>query len=156
MALALGPCTSSRGPCTGPCTWKNAPFRPSKRYFFNSFIKNPQTTIALTFLTRIISDIGGVRSDLWSKISHVLVVQLEAFFKEWLPDQFVLLNQMKRQNHSPKNTFYLIVGRQISFQWLQIRQVVLVRMGLQVVWIPVFHTYICQFDLHHKDFAFKK
>ena len=30
--------------------------------FFNQFIKNPQTTIALTFLTHIISDIGGVLS----------------------------------------------------------------------------------------------
>ena len=29
-------------------------------YFFNYFIKNPQTTIALTFLTHIISAIGGV------------------------------------------------------------------------------------------------
>ena len=77
-------------------------------------------------------------------------------FQEWLPDQFVLLNQMKRQSHSPKNTFYLIVGRQISFQWLQIQQVVLVRTGLQVVWIPVFHTYVCQFDLHQKNIALKK
>ena len=32
VALAHGPCTSSRCPCTGPCTEKNAPFRPSKRY----------------------------------------------------------------------------------------------------------------------------
>ena len=31
VALAHGPCTFSRGPCTGPCTWKNAPFQPSKR-----------------------------------------------------------------------------------------------------------------------------
>ena len=29
-------------------------------YFFNNFSKNPQTTIALTFLTHIISGIGGV------------------------------------------------------------------------------------------------
>jgi hypothetical protein len=29
-------------------------------YFFNYFIKNPQTTIALTFLTHIISAIDGV------------------------------------------------------------------------------------------------
>ena len=29
-------------------------------YFFNHFIKNPQTTIALTFLTHTISDIDGV------------------------------------------------------------------------------------------------
>ena len=28
--------------------------------FFKNFIKNPQTTIALTFLTHIDSDIGGV------------------------------------------------------------------------------------------------
>ena len=28
--------------------------------FFKDFIKNPQTTIALTFLTHIISGIGGV------------------------------------------------------------------------------------------------
>ena len=34
--LIGGPCTwplhPSRGPCTGPCPKKNAPFRPSKRY----------------------------------------------------------------------------------------------------------------------------
>ena len=30
-------------------------------FFFNHFVKNPQSTIALTFLTNIISDIGGVR-----------------------------------------------------------------------------------------------
>ena len=29
-------------------------------HFFNHLIKNPQTTIALTFLTHIISSIGGV------------------------------------------------------------------------------------------------
>ena len=29
-------------------------------YFFNHFIKNPQTTSALTFLTYIISAVGGV------------------------------------------------------------------------------------------------
>ena len=43
-----GPCTwplhPSRGPCTGPCPKKNAPFQPSKRYeilllhLLNSFI----------------------------------------------------------------------------------------------------------------------
>ena len=31
-------------------------------FFFNYFIKNPQTAIALTFLTHIISAIGGVSS----------------------------------------------------------------------------------------------
>ena len=35
-------------------------FQIFRTYFFNHFIKNPQTTIALTFLTHIISDIGGV------------------------------------------------------------------------------------------------
>ena len=29
-------------------------------FFFNYFIKNPQITIALTFLTHIISGLGGV------------------------------------------------------------------------------------------------
>ena len=31
-------------------------------YFFDHFIKNPLTTIALTFLTHVISDIGGVHT----------------------------------------------------------------------------------------------
>ena len=31
--------------------------------FFKDFMKNPQTTIALIFLTHIISDIDGVGSD---------------------------------------------------------------------------------------------
>ena len=35
-------------------------FQTFSIYFFNYFIKNPQTTIALTFLTHIISGIGGV------------------------------------------------------------------------------------------------
>ena len=35
--------------------------------FFWNFIKNPQTTIALTFLTHIISGIGGVVSKLYIK-----------------------------------------------------------------------------------------
>ena len=33
-------------------------------FFFNNFIKNPQTKIALTFLTHIISGIDGVCGDL--------------------------------------------------------------------------------------------
>ena len=33
--------------------------------FFKDFIKNPQTTISLTFLTHIISSIDGVLSKLW-------------------------------------------------------------------------------------------
>ena len=32
--------------------------------FFNHLIKNPQTTIALTFLTHNISGVGGVTSEL--------------------------------------------------------------------------------------------
>ena len=35
-------------------------FQIFRIYSFNYFIKNPQTTIALTFLTHIISTIGGV------------------------------------------------------------------------------------------------
>ena len=35
-------------------------FKFSGYIFFNHFIKNPQTKIALTFLTHNISDIGGV------------------------------------------------------------------------------------------------
>ena len=37
-------------------------FQTFSIYFFNYFIKNPQTTIAPTFLTHIISAIGGVTS----------------------------------------------------------------------------------------------
>ena len=37
------------------------PAQFDRMYFFNYFIKNPQTTIALTFLTYIISAISGVR-----------------------------------------------------------------------------------------------
>jgi hypothetical protein len=35
-------------------------FQTFSIYFFNYFIKNPQTTIALPFLTHNISAIGGV------------------------------------------------------------------------------------------------
>ena len=42
-------------------------FKLSGYIFFNYFIKNPQTTIALTFFTHIISAIGGVCSDLMRK-----------------------------------------------------------------------------------------
>ena len=35
-------------------------FQIFRIHFFNHFIKNPQPTIALTFLTHIISDIGGM------------------------------------------------------------------------------------------------
>ena len=41
-------------------------FQISRIYIFNHFIKNPQTTIALTFLTHIISAIGGVHPSLLS------------------------------------------------------------------------------------------
>jgi hypothetical protein len=37
-------------------------FQIFRIYFFNYFIKNPQTTIALTFLTYVISATGGVSS----------------------------------------------------------------------------------------------
>ena len=37
--------------------------------FFKDFIKNPQTTIALTFLTHIISDIDGVKYSMIPKVS---------------------------------------------------------------------------------------
>ena len=36
-------------------------FQIFRIWFFKDFIRNPQTTIALTFLTHIISDIDGVR-----------------------------------------------------------------------------------------------
>ena len=36
-------------------------FRIFRIFYSNYFIKNPQTTIALTFLTHIISAIGGVK-----------------------------------------------------------------------------------------------
>ena len=36
-------------------------FQNFRIYFIKDFIKNPQTTIALTFLTHIISGIDGVR-----------------------------------------------------------------------------------------------
>ena len=38
-------------------------FKISGYVFFKDFIKNPQTTIALTFLTHIISVIDGVDCD---------------------------------------------------------------------------------------------
>ena len=38
------------------------PAQFDRMYFFNYFIKNPQTTIALTFMTYIISAISGVHS----------------------------------------------------------------------------------------------
>ena len=44
------------------CNSQTAPkiFFKFSGYFLNDFIKNPQTTTALTFLTHIISAIGGV------------------------------------------------------------------------------------------------
>ena len=44
-------------------------FQIFRIYFFNYFIKNPQTTIALTFLTHIISAIGGVQKLSFQRVS---------------------------------------------------------------------------------------
>ena len=41
--------------------------------FFKDFIKNPQTTIALTFLTHIISGIDGVSIPRRSLVSKIMV-----------------------------------------------------------------------------------
>ena len=40
--------------------WELPAFQTFSIYFFNYFIKNPQSTIALPFLTHNISAIGGV------------------------------------------------------------------------------------------------
>ena len=45
-------------------------FKFSGYIFFHFFIKNPQTTIALTFLTHNISDTGGVESHLYTGASR--------------------------------------------------------------------------------------
>ena len=42
-------------------------FKLSGYVFFKDFIKNPQTTIALTFLTHIISGIDGVKDEVGFK-----------------------------------------------------------------------------------------
>ena len=42
-------------------------FKFSGYIFLNYFIKNPQTTIAFTFLTYIISAIGGVLGEVFKK-----------------------------------------------------------------------------------------
>ena len=43
-------------------------------FFLNYLIRNPQTTIALTFLTHIISGIDGVYYDPWSAKKALLAV----------------------------------------------------------------------------------
>ena len=52
--------------------------------FFNYFIKNPQTTIALTFLTHIISAIGGVCEErLIFFVQFLKILLLKILIKYW-------------------------------------------------------------------------
>ena len=86
-------------------------FSISQDIFFNNFIKNPQTTITLTFLTHIISSIGGVKNhasltwqilatiQFFSWISFdecqqdIIVVWLvhQIFYEYWVPNRYTNL-----------------------------------------------------------------
>ena len=59
-------------------------FQIFRIYFFKDFIKNPQTTIALTFLTHIISGIDGVEYFTYLNLAVKTLPECFAIPLEWL------------------------------------------------------------------------
>ena len=59
-------------------------FQNVRIYFFKDFIKNPQTTIALTFLTHIISGIDGVEYFTYLNLAVKTLPECFAIPLEWL------------------------------------------------------------------------
>ena len=63
-------------------------FQIFRMYFLNCFIKNPQTTIALTFLTHIISAIGGVSYHLRRSSANLCIyLHLPILQSSWVTRQ---------------------------------------------------------------------
>ena len=60
-------------------------FQIFRIFFSNYFIKNPQTTMALTFLTHIISEIGGV--------TYYILLRVKTGLKNLWSETFDLNNQ---------------------------------------------------------------
>ena len=83
--------------------------------FFKDFMKNPQTTIALTFLTHIISGIGGV---LLSRLTHVLFkvfFSSKPYFINFFSNQWLKLKLYRSRNFNFLNSkSNYIHGRKIK------------------------------------------
>ena len=71
-------------------------------YFFNYLIKNPQTTIALTFLTHIISGIGGVLEQYILDQKNATVVSIY-FLGISIISEYYMTNTLTKFKVSDKN-----------------------------------------------------
>ena len=79
-------------------------FQIFRIWFFKDFIRNPQTTIALTFLTHIISGVDGVYHIIFIKILYyVLYYGTFGWCKVVRKHYAYLLNKLSAQTFGAKN-----------------------------------------------------